>query len=99
MSIYCYVLTLDPRLYNDHAWTDEDNQTVEHHFLRLKYDFEMGKLLHVGRTDDPSHGGFGIVIYEAKDEIDAKRYMEEDPAIIGNQMKGTCFLYRSIFHR
>ncbi|HOI85880.1 MAG TPA: hypothetical protein PLP48_07350, partial [Acholeplasmataceae bacterium] len=72
---------------------------VERHFLRLKKDFEAGKLMHVGRTDNPTHGGFGIVIFEAKDDEDAQRYMDEDPAIIGKQMKGTCFLYRSVFHK
>ena len=99
MKTYCYVLTLDPRLYEDNAWTEEDHQAVERHFLRLKKDFEAGKLMHVGRTDDPTHGGFGLVIFKAMDDEDANRYMEEDPAIIGKLMKGSCFLYRPVFHQ
>jgi len=99
MNTYCYILKLNPRLWDDASWTEHDHQIVHQHYLRLKTDFESGKLLHVGRTDDPTHDGFGIVVFRAENIEDAKHYMKEDPAIIGRQMTGMCFEYRLIFHQ
>lgn len=99
MKTYGYILKLNPRLYDDASWTEEDNISIHQHYLRFKNDFESGKLLHVGRTDDPTHEGFGLVIFEADNDDEANRYMREDPAIIGGQMTGTCFLYRVVFHQ
>lgn len=99
MKTYIYYLKLDPRLYDDNAWTKEDNQAVENHYLRLKEDFYKGFILHVGRTEDPTHNGFGIVIFNANNKEEADEYTKKDPAVIGKQMTAECFEYRSVFHR
>ena len=99
MKTYIYVLKLSERLYEDSAWTKEDNEAVESHFLRLKEDFFKGFILHVGRTEDPKNDGFGIVIFHASSIEEAEDYMLKDPAVIGKQMTATLFEYKSVFHR
>ena len=98
MNIYIYILKLTKRLYDDHAWTDNDNQIVEQHFYRLKHDFELGIVLSVGRTEDPKDDGFGLVIYQVKDDLDAKKYMENDPAVKEGLMTATYFPYKHILY-
>lgn len=97
MKTYAYILKLHPRLYDDKSWTDEDNLAVNNHFLRLQNDFKEGKVLHVGRTEDPTFEGYGFVIYQAEDDVEAKTYMEDDPAVKGGQMTATFQAYKIVF--
>jgi len=96
--IYVYVLKLKKVYYTDDAWTDEVNQIIEAHFIRLKNDFETGKVIHVGRTENPKDDGFGLVIYHADHDHEAKTYMENDPAIIHGIMTGTYQKYKVVFN-
>lgn len=95
---YIYVLKLNEAYYDEESWTDEVNQIVEAHFERLKDDFEKGKVIHVGRTENPKDNGFGIVIYHADSDLDAKDYMENDPAILVGLMTGSYQAYKMVFH-
>lgn len=97
MNTYIYILKLNERLYDDQAWTEEDNKILEKHFLRLKQDFEANKIIHVGRTENPKDDGFGVVIYKATDDEEAKSYMLSDPAIVNDLMSGTFKPYKVIF--
>lgn len=97
MKVYCYKLKLCKRLYLDSAWTLIDNQAVHDHFERIKQDFENGKILHVGRTLDPTKDGFGLVIYKAENDEEALNYMLGDACIKGGQMTGTYHEYKLIF--
>lgn len=99
MKTYIYVLKLNPKLYDDKAWTKEDHEAVESHYLRLKTDFFKGFILHVGRTEDPKNDGFGIVIFHADTFEEAEDYMRKDPAVMGSQMEASVFEYKSVFHR
>jgi uncharacterized protein YciI len=99
MKTFIYQLKLDPRLYEESAWTDVDNKAVELQFLRLKEDFEKGKIIHVGRTEDPTYDGFGIVIFYAENLEEAHHYMLEDPAVNGGQMTAKVFSYKQAFHQ
>ena len=94
---YVYVLSLCKRLYDDSAWTDEDNLAVNRHFHRIKEDYENGKIIHVGRTTDPKNDGFGLVVFQAKNLEEAHLYMKNDPAILGGQMTGKVFEYKVVF--
>jgi len=96
---YIYVLKLNPDYYDEDVWTDEVNQIIEAHFLRLKNDFETGKVIHVGRTENPKDDGFGLVIYHADSDLEAKLYMENDPAIKEGIMTGTYQKYKVVFNR
>ena len=83
----------------DTVWTDFDKQSVEAHFDRLKEDFSKGFIHHVGRTEDPTGEGFGIVIFQANNLEEATDYMMKDPAIMHGQMTGKVFEYRLVFHK
>ncbi len=97
MKTYAYVLKLDERLYQDDAWTKEDNEAVNAHFLRLKHDVNHGTVIHVGRTEDPRFDGFGFVVFYASDDEEAKHYAESDPAVVGGQMSVTYYPYKVVF--
>ena len=94
---YIYILKLVDRLYNDDKWTVEDNQIVEQHFLRLKKDYDNGKIIHVGRTTDPYKEGFGVVVFNAENDEVAKQYMLNDPAVKNGQMTAICKEYKVVF--
>lgn len=95
---YIYILKLNQDYYDEDAWTDEVNQIMEAHFIRLKDDYEKGKVIHVGRTEDHKDKGFGIVIYHADNDQDAKDYMENDPAILVGLMTGSYQSYKVVFN-
>ena len=97
MNTYVYVLKLSERLYDNQAWTSEDNASVNAHFHRIQADFNQGKIIHVGRTENPTHDGFGIVVFKANSIEDAIQYMNDDPAVKNQQMTAQLFPYKHIF--
>ena len=83
---FIYVLRLVPRLYDDKAWTKEDNMAIERHFVRFKHAIEKGELILAGRTLEPGDKTFGIAIFQAPDEGAARQFMESDPAVVAGLM-------------
>ena len=83
---FIYVLRLVPRLHADSAWTKEDNAALERHFARFQQAAKSGQLILAGRTSEPGDKTFGIAIFEAPDEVAARKFMEEDPAVAGGLM-------------
>ena len=79
---FVYVLKLIPRLLNEKNWTKQDSQIVGRHFRRLQQLHKEGKVILAGRTlneTDPSQ--FGVVIFEADSEEEARKIMEGDDAV------------------
>ena len=83
---FIYVLHLVPRLFDDKAWTAEDKAAVGRHFDRLKAAAETGEMILAGRTPESGDKTFGIVIFDAKDEAAAKKFMDDDPAVAAGIM-------------
>jgi len=83
---FIYVLRLVPRLYDDKNWTKEDEMALSRHFTRFKHAIETGELILAGRTSEPGDKTFGIAIFEAKDEVAARKFMESDPAVVAGLM-------------
>jgi uncharacterized protein len=83
---FIYVLRLVPRLYSDSAWTNEDSAALKRHFVRFQEAAKSGQLILAGRTSEPGDKTFGIAIFEAVDEDAAKKFMQEDPAVVGGLM-------------
>lgn len=83
---FLYVLHLVPRLYDDKAWTTEDKAAVGRHFNRFKEAIKSGQLILAGRTTETGDKTFGIAIFEAADESAARKFMEEDPAVVAGVM-------------
>lgn len=79
---FIYVLKLTPRLLDAKNWTKQDEQIVGRHFRRLQQLHKEGRVLLAGRTlneSDPSQ--FGVVVFEAADEAEARKVMEGDDAV------------------
>ena len=83
---FIYVLRLVPRLYDDKNWTKEDNTVLERHFARFEEATKSGHLILAGRTKEPGDKTFGIAIFRASDEAAARKFMENDPAVVANLM-------------
>jgi uncharacterized protein len=83
---FIYVLRLVPRLYVDSAWTKEDGAVLQRHFVRFQEAAKSGQLILAGRTSEPGDKTFGIAIFEAPDEDAARKFMQDDPAVVGGLM-------------
>jgi uncharacterized protein YciI len=90
---FLYVLRLTPRLHDDGAWTDADKAAVSRHFAQLQEATASGRVILAGRTLEPGDRTFGLVIFEARDEADARRFMESDPAVVAGVMTATLHPY------
>ena len=92
-SHFLIVLRLVPRLHDETAWTDADNAAVTAHFNRLKALAETGQVLLAGRTTEPLAQSFGLVVFQAADEADARGFMQADPCVIAGVMTGELHPY------
>lgn len=98
MKEYIYILKLIKRLWDEHAWTEDDEHLVSEHFMRLKRDSESGKVLLAGKTDNEDKFSLGLVIFKAENYNDAMDYAESDPAVKGGIMTVECMPYRLAIH-
>jgi uncharacterized protein YciI len=83
---FIYVLHLVPRLHDDKNWTKEDKAALDRHFNRFKEATQSGQLILAGRTQEPGDKTFGIAIFMAADEAAARKFMEDDPAVVAGLM-------------
>ena len=83
---FIYVLRLVARLYDEQAWSKEDQAAVEQHFNRLKEAANRGQVIFAGRTAESLDKTFGIVVFEAKDQPAASEFMNGDPAVVAGLM-------------
>jgi uncharacterized protein YciI len=83
---FIYVLRLVPRLYADANWTSEDKNVLQRHFARFEEAIKAGQLILAGRTSEPRDKTFGIAIFQATDEVAARKFMEQDPAVASGLM-------------
>ena len=74
--------------------TDEEGSTLSDHFNYLKTLTDRGVVLVFGRTQNNDASTFGITIFRAESEKDARSIMNNDPAIKKGLMKGELFPYR-----
>jgi uncharacterized protein YciI len=98
-SQWIYVLRLVPRLHDDAAWTEADNAAIGRHFQHLKAATAARKVILAGRTTEPGDRTFGLVIFEAVDESEARRFMDADPAVAGGLMTATLHPYAVALQR
>ncbi|HJT81071.1 MAG TPA: YciI family protein [Chthoniobacterales bacterium] len=96
---FIYVLRLVPRLYDDKAWTKEDNMALDRHVARFRHAIETGELILAGRTLEPGDKTFGIAIYFAADETAARQFMESDPAVVAGLMTAELHPFAVVFER
>ena len=77
------VLTLTDNFKVEKNWTPQDQAIVGEHFQRLKKFRDEGVVVLAGRTDLPLDNPdmVGLVIFYAKDEKEALKFMQDDPAV------------------
>lgn len=90
---YVYVLRLPERLHQQAAWTPADQQAVGQHFERLKRATEAGQVILAGRSSEGLDKTFGLVIFEAASEDEARAFMQGDPAVAAGVMNATLHPY------
>lgn len=96
---FIYMLRLAPRLHDDSAWTQADQQAVSRHFAYLQQALAQRRLILAGRSDEPNAATFGLVIFEAADEAAARAFMNGDPAVAAGVMTATLHPYKVALSR
>jgi uncharacterized protein len=91
---FIYVLKLTPRLLDEKNWTEQDNQIVGRHFRRLQRLHKEGRVLMAGRTLNADPSQFGVVVFEAASEEEARELMEADDAVKEKIMTAQLFPFR-----
>lgn len=74
--------------------TPEEGQIVSEHFNYLKGLVDAGIVFLAGRTLNIDNSSFGIVIFTAGSEEEARRIMQNDPAVKGWVMRAELYPYR-----
>lgn len=96
-TTYIYVLNLtEERLRSPEGWTDAEREAVSVHFKHLTDLYEKGTVKYVGRTID-DRSSFGIVVFDADSEDEARAIMESDPAITRGVMTATLYPFKAVY--
>jgi uncharacterized protein len=74
--------------------TPEETELVTAHFSYLQAAVAKGILLLAGRTTLLDERTFGIAVFRAESEEEARRFMESDPAVAGGVMRAELFPFR-----
>ena len=74
--------------------TPEEEQVVSEHFTYLKELTDQGVVLLAGRTLNNDPNTFGIVVFRANSEEDAKRLVENDPAVKHRVMQAEIYPFK-----
>jgi uncharacterized protein YndB with AHSA1/START domain/uncharacterized protein YciI len=81
------------------APTPAESQLVAEHFSYLKDLHARGKTHLIGRCMDPAPGGFGVIIFSAESEADARALVAGDPAVRGNVFQAELHPFRIVLSR
>jgi len=95
MREYIYVLKLKPEYHDEKSWTREHHEIIQDHFQMLKMLCEEGVVVTAGKTDAVDEKGFGIVVFQADNEEEARIFMKKDPAVMKGMMTAEVFPYRT----
>ena len=97
-TTYIYILNLAmERLRSPEGWTEEENKVVGVHFKYLTDLYEKGIVKYVGRTVD-DRSSFGMVVFEADSEDEARSIMDNDPAVVNEIMTATLYPFRAVYN-
>lgn len=88
---FVYVLRVLPPFHAAEAWTDKEKAAVARHFERLAT--AQGQVILAGKTTEALDVTFGIVVFEAASEQEARAFMQSDPAVLAGLMSATLHPY------
>lgn len=74
--------------------TEEEAEITTQHFNYLKDLQEKGVVILAGRTTSDDYSSFGIIIFNAESDEDAKAIVENDPAVKNRIMRAEWYPYR-----
>ena len=74
--------------------TETESQIVSDHFSYLKDLMERGVVILAGRTQNNDYSSFGIIIFKAESEEQAREVVRNDPAVKNNVMRAELYPYR-----
>jgi uncharacterized protein len=94
---FIYLLRLTPRLHDEKAWTEADQAAMQGHIAHLKAATDHGQLVLAGRTLEPGDQTFGLVVFHAPDEENARAFMAADPAVTRGIMTAELHPYQIAF--
>ena len=94
-----YVLKVAPAFHEAGKWTQRENEAVGRHFARLAEATKVGKMIFAGKTSEPLDATFGLVVFEAVNEAEARQFMESDPAVVAGVMSATLHPYALALQR
>lgn len=94
MAQYLYRLSLTRRALLTDGPTAAEQATLGRHLAYLEDLKARGSLILAGRTLTTGPETFGIAIYEAADEAEARAIMLADPAVAEGVMTAELYPYR-----
>ena len=74
--------------------TPDEQRILGEHFAYVQDLTDKGIMILVGRTQTTGPETFGLAIFEAADEADARAIMLADPAVSSGLMRGELFPYQ-----
>ena len=74
--------------------TETEERTVSEHFDYLKGLMEKGIVILAGRTQNTDYSSFGICIFKAESEEEARTIVQNDPAVKSRVMRAELFPYK-----
>ncbi len=74
--------------------TPQEEAAINEHFHYLVRLADAGVMHLFGRTLNTDVSSFGLCIFEAPDELQARAIMEDDPAVRAGVMRAELFPYR-----
>jgi uncharacterized protein len=93
MAEFIYMLKVTrPEMLTEGPSIDEE-QALDSHFRYLQQQLTAGKVILFGRTQTTDADTFGIVIFEAEDEMAAEEFVNNDPALAEGCMSATLYPY------
>lgn len=78
--------------------TAEEQTVVAEHFAYLQDLTAKGRIILVGRTLTTDADTMGLSIFYADSEDEARRIMNEDPAVKKGVMTGTLYPFKVVLH-
>ena len=96
---YIYVLRVAPPFHDAQRWSTDESAVTERHFARLARATQDGRVILAGRTGEPLNATFGVVIFEAENDVVARQFMEADPAVMAGLMSATLHPYTVALQR
>lgn len=94
MNEYLYrIQPVRPAMLTQGPNQAEQEATAEH-FYYLTSLLERGILIMAGRTQNDDYSSFGIVVFRAASDEEARDIVESDPAVQKRVMRAELFPYR-----